>query len=217
MDGDLQDRPEEIIRLYDTALQGYDIVFAERQLRQDSFFKRSSSKLFYKLLSYLTDTDYNPAIANFGIFSRKVIKNVNSFKERSRLFPLLVKSVGFQWTSVAVTHSARAEGESSYTLKKLVNLALDTMIAYSNKPLRLSIKLGFFVSLSSFFYSLWLFLRYFYYDVHVAGWTSVMVSLFFLSGLILSMLGIVGLYIGKIYEEVKGRPLFIVDEILNIE
>lgn len=216
MDGDLQDQPEEISKLYQKATEGYDIVFAQRKKRRDSFIKTNLSKVFYATLEYFTDSKHDSTVANFGIYSRQVINAVLSYGERNRLFPLLVRDVGFNKASIEIEHAARKEGKSSYTFKKLINLAVDTIIAHSNKPLRLSIKFGFFISFSSFLYSIYLFVSYFFYDVVVAGWTSVMVSMFFLFGLTFSMFGITGLYLGKVFDEVKNRPVYIVKDAINL-
>jgi len=214
MDCDLQDKPEEIIKLYEKANEGYDIVYARRSLRKDSWLKRNTSKLYYRVFDYLTGLKSDEAIANFGIYSKKVIKQVILFKEQNRSFPLFVRWVGFSYTSINVEHSERFIGKTSYSIKRLFSLATDTIIAHSNMPLKISISLGSIMSLSSFGYSIYLVLRYFVQDSQVEGWTSVMVSIYFLSGLILLTLGILGIYIGKIFDETKERPLYIIDEII---
>ena len=217
MDCDLQDKPEEIGKLYAKAREGYDIVFGQRVERQDSFFKRLSSRLFYWVLEYFTDTEHDKTIANFGIFSRQVIETVNRFREQNRSFPLFVKIAGFKRTQIPVEHDDRLYGKSSYNFSKLVNLAIDSIVAHSNKPLRLFIQLGFFIALGSMLYACWLFLSFFLYGDIAEGWTSLMVSMFFMFGLLFGILGILGLYIGKIFDEVKGRPLYIIQEVVNIE
>ncbi|MDD5372289.1 MAG: glycosyltransferase family 2 protein [Sulfurimonas sp.] len=215
MDCDLQDKPQEIEKLYKKALEGYDIVHGRRVQRQDSFFKSFSSKLFYKTLEYFTDTEHDYTIGNFGVYSKKVIEAIKGLKEKSRDFLLLVKIVGFKKTEIDVEHDARAYGESSYTLSKMINLAIDSIISHSNKPLKLIIQLGLLVSVLSFFVAVGLTIAHYTYGFSVEGWTSLMVSMFFLFGILFGILGTIGLYIGKIFDQVKNRPLYIVDEIIN--
>ena len=147
MDCDLQDRPEEIAALYAKAREGYDIVFAEREVRQDGWFKRNSSRAFIALLNWLSGADYDYRTANFGIYGRAVVDAVRSMGDRARFFPVMVRWTGFRRTSIPVQHDARADGGSSYTLRKLLKLALDIMLSYSDKPLRLVATAGIVISL----------------------------------------------------------------------
>jgi dolichol-phosphate mannosyltransferase len=213
MDCDLQDQPEEIIKLFEKAQEGYDIVLGKRSERKDSFFKKFISLMFYKLLSYLTGSKIDQEIANFGIYNKKVIINVCRLRESIRYFPTMVKWVGFKQASIPVDHSARAEGKSSYDFKMLFNLGLDIMLAYSDKPIRITIKLGFLVSFLSLLFAIYNFYLYISNKITVPGYTSLALSIWFLSGVIISILGIVGLYIGKIFEGVKSRPIYIISEI----
>lgn len=215
MDCDLQDKPQEIEKLYKKALEGYDIVYGRRVERQDSFFKSFSSKLFHKTLEYFTESEHDHTIGNFGIYSKKVINALKNLKEKSRDFLLLVKIVGFKKTEIDVEHDARAYGKSSYNLSKMINLAVDSIVSHSNKPLKLIIQLGLMVSMLSFFVAVGLVVAHFTYGFSVEGWTSLMVSMFFLFGLLFGILGVIGLYIGKIFDQVKNRPLYIVDEVIN--
>jgi dolichol-phosphate mannosyltransferase len=213
MDGDLQDRPEEIAKLYRKAQEGFDIVVGKREDRKDSHIVRMTSRLFYIVFNYLTDQKLDNKVANFGIYSKNVIDNVKKLKEADRSFGLLVNLVGFSKSAIKIDHSHRANGKSAYSFKSRLNLALDHILSHSNKPLILAIQTGFLISSLSLFYGFWLIIRYFI-NSHVAdGWTSLMVSLFFLSGLIIVVIGMVGLYVGKTYNEVKNRPLYIVKEI----
>ncbi|UOQ44023.1 glycosyltransferase family 2 protein [Halobacillus salinarum] len=217
MDCDLQDQPEEIKRLYDKAQEGYEVVFGARQVRQDGFFKKFSSKVFYKVYDYLTERSSDYTIANFSICSRIVIDSYREMREQNRFFPLFVKWMGFKTARIPVKHGKREEGKSSYNLKKMITLATDVIISQSNKPLRLSIQFGFLMSLASFIYGLYLFFRYFFLAEPVQGWTSVMVSIYFIGGIIFFNFGVIGLYLGKVFNETKGRPLYIVREQLNYE
>lgn len=212
MDCDLQDQPEEIIKLYNKAMEGYDQVVGVRENRQDKFFTKLSSKLFYVIFNYLSDNMLDNRVANFGIYTKKVINNVKKYKEKDRSFGLLVALTGFKRAELPIEHAQRPKGESSYNFNKRLALAIDHILSHSNKPLMLAVKTGFLCSLLSSFYTIWLVLKYIIWSQQVEGWTSVMVSLFFLSGLIVSVTGMVGIYIGKIYNEVKERPLYIIDE-----
>jgi dolichol-phosphate mannosyltransferase len=215
MDCDLQDRPEEIINLYQKALEGYDIVLARRHERQDSLFKRFFSWLFYYILSYLTGTKHDPAVANFGIYHQKVIRAVCQMRESIRVFPIMVRWAGFKATKIDVIHAERRIGKTTYNFKRLLNLALDIVLAYSDKPIRLTIKLGAVISILAFLFALFLLFEYLFGVIKLPGYASIIISIWFLSGLIIMILGIVGLYIGKIFESVKSRPIYIVNIKLN--
>ena len=216
MDCDLQDRPEEIATLYAKAQEGYDIVFAEREVRQDGWFKRTSSRAFIALLNWLSGADYDYRTANFGIYSRAVIDAVRSMGDRARFFPIMVRWTGFKRTSIPVQHDARGNGGSSYTLKKLMKLALDIMLSYSDKPLRLVATAGIVISLIALAMAAFSLYRYLHGDVTVAGYTSVIASMWLLAGVILFCMGIIGLYVGRVFESVKFRPTFVVRERLNL-
>lgn len=217
MDCDLQDRPEEIPKLYAKAQEGYDIVFGQRVERQDRFLKRLGSRLFYKVFSYLTDTRQDATIANFGIYHRHVIQTLVGMREKLRFFPTMVQWVGFQSVAIPIEHAGREEGKSSYSLKRLFNLAFDVIISFSDKPLRLTVKLGITMSFVSFLYALYIVIRAMLGIKGIEGWPSLIVSIWFLSGLIIFILGIIGIYISKIYEEAKRRPIYIVKELAGFE
>ncbi len=210
MDCDLQDRPEEIPRLYTKAQEGYDVVLARRGKRKDPLTKRITSWLFYKIFNYFTDLQYDGEVGNFRIISRQVAQNFCLMREQLRFFGGLVDWMGFPTTSIDVTHEERLVGKSNYTFAKLWKLASETIIAYSDKPLRLSIKLGFTLSAFAFIYGIYILIRALLYGSPVTGWSSVIVSLYFLSGIIISTLGMLGIYLGKTFDEIKGRPLYLV-------
>jgi dolichol-phosphate mannosyltransferase len=216
MDCDLQDRPEEIAALYAKAQEGHDIVFAERAARQDGWFKRNSSRAFIALLNWLSGADYDYRTANFGIYSRAVIDAVRSMGDRARFFPVMVRWTGFTRTSIPVRHDARGNGGSSYTLRKLLKLALDIMLSYSDKPLRLVASSGIVISLVALAMTAFSLYRYLHGDVTVAGYTSLIASMWLLAGVMLFCMGIIGLYVGRVFESVKSRPLFVVRERLNL-
>lgn len=217
MDCDLQDRPEEIAKLYAKAQEGHDVVFARRFERIDSLYRRFVSWAFIKFYNYLGDIRVDNSTANFSIVSRRVVDNLRLFRERNRSYPMFVEAVGFKKTVVDVEHASRFAGKSSYSFAKLLDFAIQCIVAQSNKPLRLSIKAGFSLALASGAYAAWLVFRYFYHGVSLQGWTSIMVLISFFFGLLFANLGVVGLYVGKIFDEVKGRPLYTVECTMNLE
>ena len=212
MDCDLQDQPEEIIKLYNKALEGYDIVFGKKTERKDSFLKKLGSKIFFKVYDYFTDSKVDSTVGNFSIISKKVLYILKEMKEQTKAYPLFVNWVGFKKTEVLINHAQREEGKSSYNMRRLINLAIDNIVSQSNKPLKLSIKFGFILSFFSLLYGSWLILRYFMFSIPVEGWTSVMVSIYFIGGLLFANMGILGLYIGKIFDETKNRPIYIIQD-----
>lgn len=213
MDCDLQDRPEEVARLYAKALEGYDIVRAARGGRRDSLPKRLTSWLFYRLFSYLADIDYDGDAGNFCIMSRKVVVNFRRMREQLRFFGGLVMWMGFRTATVNVTHAERLDGKSTYTFRKLFRLAAETIIAYSDKPLRLAVRLGFLMASISFCYGTYILVHSLVHRSPIAGWSSLIVSLYFIGGVIISILGIMGIYLGKAFDQTKDRPLYIVDRL----
>jgi polyisoprenyl-phosphate glycosyltransferase len=216
MDGDLQDQPEEIPRLYELARSGYDMVCAQRMLRKDSAIKRAGSRVFYRVFSYLTGIRQDPTVANFGIYHRKVVEAVLNMGDVIRYFPAMVQWVGFRSAKLAVSHAPRLNGRSSYSIRQLSNLAFNNMIAFSEKPLWLTVRAGFILSVAAAIVGLVYLGLYLTDRIMVTGYASLIISLWFLSGVIIFILGIVGLYIGKIFQRVKDRPLYIVNEKINL-
>lgn len=214
MDCDLQDQPEEIIKLYNKTKEGYDVVFGRRLNRQDKFLKKFFSKIFYKTFDYFTENVSDNTVSNFGIYSQQVIRNYIRLTEKIKLFPLLIKWLGFKTGFVDIEHSKRITGKSAYSFLKLIDLAINVIISQSNKPLKISIKFGFTMSFFSLLYLIYLIVRKSFLDIPL-GWTSIMVSIFFIGGLLFANLGLIGLYIGKIYDEIKNRPIYIVREVVG--
>jgi dolichol-phosphate mannosyltransferase len=210
MDCDLQDAPEEIPRLYAKAREGYDVVLALRGKRQDPLLKRATSWLYYRLFSYLADLDIDGDSGNFRIMSRQVVQNFVRMREQLRFFGGHVQWMGFPTTGIQVQHAERAEGTSTYTFAKLWRLAMDTILAYSDKPLRMAAKLGMTMAAVSLAVGLYLLVSSLVQRSPIAGWSSLIVSLYFIGGLIIGILGILGIYLGKAFDETKKRPLYIV-------
>lgn len=218
MDCDLQNRPEDIPALYAKAQEGWDIVHARRVHKQFGFWKRMSSHVFHSVYDWMSGHKSDEAIAEFGIYSAKVIAEYNKLQEVSRSFNMLIDFLGFRVTSIEVQHDARADEEgSSYTLRKLLKLAFHSIIADSNKPLRMAVQLGFTISALSFLLAVYNVIAYFFDMAIVRGYTTTIFSIWFATGMILSMLGILGLYIGKIFDQVKQRPIYIVMETVNVD
>lgn len=217
MDCDLQDQPEEILKMYARAMEGFDVVFGRRFNRQDRFLKRATSRAFNALLSVLMDQKLDPKIANFGVYRRSVIEGFRRIHDVDRSFPVFVRWLGFRRTAVDIEHMRRPEGKSSYSLFKLLSFALSNVTAYSNKPLVLSIYFGLIMSGCSVLIGLYFIFRFVHWGVGVEGWTSLMVSLYFIAGLLFANLGILGLYIGKAFDQSKGRPLYVIREAVNVD
>lgn len=218
MDADLQDQPEEIPRLYAKALEGYDVVFARRGERHsDPAIKKFFSWLFNRLVNFLSSTRVVQGIANYSVISRRVADELRSLRERARSYGLLVLWLGFPTAYIDVSHGARFAGKSSYSIWGSVPLALNSIVSLSDQPLRISMKIGFFLSGMSTLYALFLVYKYYRFHVAVTGWTSVMVSMFFLAGAIIADLGVIGLYLGKVFDEAKRRPLYVVRRLANLE
>jgi dolichol-phosphate mannosyltransferase len=212
MDCDLQDKPEEIINLYNKALDGYQQVVAVRHNRQDSWIKKSSARVYVKFLSYMSGRNINPSVGNFGIYHRRVIDAITSFTEQGRNFGLMALWVGFKRYELEVEHVARPYGKSSYSLKDLVRLGLLGIVSHSDKPLRLTVKTGAYLAIASLAGGTWIVLRQLLWGHSPIGWSSVMVAIFFMTGVLLGFIGVTGLYISQIFDEVKKRPLYLLWE-----
>jgi glycosyltransferase involved in cell wall biosynthesis len=217
MDCDLQDQPEEIINLYKKAKEGYSIVLAKRIVRNDTYFKRLFSGLFYKMLGYFTDTKQSPEVANFGIYHKNVIEAVLRLNDYVKFFPAMIKWVGFTSTSLNVDHAPRFKGESSYDFKKLLKLGTSVILSFSDKPLKLTIRFGVgivFLAMLFILYNLYLYMND---QIKVLGYTSLIFSIWFFLGVMLIFVGVLGLYVGRIFDQVKNRPVYIIEKELNKE
>lgn len=216
MDCDLQDKPEEIPNLYKKAQEGFDIVYARRVVRKDNFFKRLSSMLFHWVYNWLSGLQTDKTVANFGIYKHCVIEEFNKMSERARSFPSLVTYLGFRDAAIDVEHAERAEGKSSYNLYKLFKLSFDVIVSNSNKPLRMAVGLGFGMAALSFLLALYNLIAKWIGIIQVEGFTTTIFSIWFVGGVMLLVMGILGLYMGKIFDQVKGRQLFVVRDVINI-
>lgn len=216
MDCDLQDRPEEIPRLYQTALEKKaDLVFAQRQLRGDSRIKKLSSSLFHRGFSYLAGVSSDASIGNFGMYSNQAIDAYLAMGDQIRCFSIMMQWVGFRSTSCPVQHDQRLRGKSTYTWSRLFELAANTALSFSDKPLHLTIRVGIAICILSAIMAVWTLCKYFFGGILVSGYTSLILSIWFLSGVNLFVVGVVGLYVGKIFDQTKSRPAYIIAEQLN--
>ncbi len=215
MDCDLQDQPEEIPKLWTKAQEGFDVVSARRTERQDSLRDKLSSRAFYWLFDALSGTTSDSAIANFGIYSRRAVEAIKSRPEQSTFFPLAVDWIGFPRTTLEIEHSEREEGDSSYSWLHKASLGIDALIGNSNRPLHLSIRLGMLMAVLSFVVGIAFTVQKLAFGVSVEGWTALMVTMVFLFGLLFINLGVVGIYLGKVFDESKQRPLYLVENDTN--
>jgi glycosyltransferase involved in cell wall biosynthesis len=212
MDSDLQDRPEVIKDLYLKANEGYEVVFVSRTNRPESFAYLFLQKLFYKLLNLFSGIKFNSKQANFSIINYKVVNAFKLFPEKSRFYGSTIKWLGFKTTEIQAMHGARFSGKPSYTFKKRVKLALDIILAFSDRPLKFAIFFGTFMALSAITFSCWIAWGAINGNFVVLGWPSLMASIFFVGGSILIVLGILGTYLGRVFNEVKNRPLYIISD-----
>lgn len=218
LDCDLQDDPIYIRKLYQKGLEGYDIVFACRRNRKDSLFKKLGSKLFYNLLGYLTDTRQDNSIANYVLYNRRVVDAMKQVGDYYRYYPMINKWVGFNLFKLEIEHAKRPDNaRSSYSMAKRLSLAYDTIIAFSDKPLRLVLQFGALLVFLSMMLAAFLVARYAVVGASVSGWLSVFLSIWFLSGIIIIILGLVGNYLGRVFETVKHRPAYIVMSKTNLK
>ena len=216
MDCDLQDCPEEIPRLYKKTQEGFDIVYARRIDRKDGYFKKLSSTFFHVVFDWFSGMKTDKSIANFGIFSKQVITEFNKMPEKARSFGSLIGYLGFRIGTIDVEHSQRGEGKSSYNLAKLLRLSFDIIISNSNKPLRIATSMGLLMAFVSFILAVYNIMAKLMGVIQVPGFTTTVFSIWFVGGILLFVLGIIGLYIGKIFDQVKDRPLFVIKDSVNI-
>jgi len=212
MDCDMQDQPKEIAKLYKKALEGYDIVLGQRENRKDKFLKKLTSKLFYKVFNYLSGANFDNNVANFGIYHQKTIKSILDMGDYVKFFSLFINWIGFKSVSIPIEHGEREEGKSTYSVGRLFKQAFNVIISFSDKPLRLFINFGLSISVLSFIVGIYYLYLALTGKIAQPGFSSLILSIWFLSGIIISCIGIVGVYLGKTFDQTKGRPTFIIDE-----
>jgi len=211
MDCDLQDPPEEIPRLLNTAQQGFDIVFARRIQKQHSGFRKNLSNLYFKFMDLVSKHKFNAELGSFSLISRKVVNAFLKMSDSNRHYLFILYWLGFKTGYIEYEHKERFCGKSSYTLKTLIKHALNGLLFQSTTLLHWIIYLGFSVSAMGFSMAIYFIYRYYVHSAY-PGWTSLIVLILVIGGIILSSLGVVGLYIAGIFDQVKGRPLYVIDE-----
>ena len=217
MDCDLQDRPESIIELYNKAQEGYDVVFAKREGRVDSAITKFLSRSFYKVYDYFTDGTFDSSICNFSISKRKVIDAYCRMREQNRAYTMFIRWLGFNQTAINLKADARYEGESSYNMKKKLKMAFEIITSQSNKPLMISVKAGFAIAVIALIYIIYVIVRALVVGDTLAGWPSLIGSVYLMGGILLCALGVVGIYVGNIFNEAKNRPIYVISECINGE
>lgn len=213
IDADLQDPPEIIPQLHAKFREGYDVVYAVRSQRHgESWFKLASAKVFYRLLRYLTGFPIPVDSGDFRLLSRRAVETFGRLRERHRYVRGMVSWMGFRQAGVEYVRDPRHSGETKYGLRKMLSLAMDGMTSFSNVPLQIAGHLGFWISGLSLLYILYIVGMKLFTDKPIIGWASTMIAIIFFGGVQLITLGVIGEYIGRISDEVKGRPIYIVAE-----
>ena len=209
MDSDMQDPPSVSLDLIEKWEDGYDVVYAQRRTRQDTFFKKLSADAFYRLLSKVADIDIPRNTGDFRLLDRKVVTELKKFKEHNRFLRGMVSYVGFKQTPVLFDRDERHAGVTGYPLKKMIKFAKDGIVGFSTVPLRAISRLGYFIAFLSVIGILYVLgIRIFSPEQAVEGWAFTVISIFFVGGIQLIMLGVLGSYIGRIYTEAQNRPLY---------
>jgi len=213
IDADLQDPPELIHQMIAKWEEGYDVVYARRSSRDtDSVLKRNTAMWFYALFNQMSDTDIPSNVGDYRLMDRKVIDVIKQLPEKDRFMKGLFCWPGFKNTTVEFERPERAEGETKFNLWKLWNFAISGIASFSTMPIRLGIYLGLMISAASFIYAIFIVTKTIFMGVDVPGYASIMVAVLFLGGIQMFFLGLLGEYIGRIYKEVKNRPLYVVEE-----
>ncbi|MBV9077826.1 MAG: glycosyltransferase family 2 protein [Methylobacteriaceae bacterium] len=218
MDADLQDPPEVVLELAAKWRDGFDVVYARRVTRQgESRFKRWTAAVFYRLLGKLTSVEIPANVGDFRLVDRKVLDAFRAMPERDRFVRGMFAWLGFSQTEIAFHREGRNAGRTKYNAAKMIRLALDGIVAFSDVPLRLALWAGMLVSFCALAYGSYVIWLAFHDTRLVSGWASTVVVISLLSGVNLLMTGITGLYVGRIHSEVKSRPLYVVGRTVNLD
>ncbi|MDB5166498.1 MAG: putative glycosyltransferase [Candidatus Saccharibacteria bacterium] len=214
MDSDMQDPPRVSFELLDKWKEGYDVVYAQRRTRKDTFFKRVTADIFYRVLQKLSDIDIPRNTGDFRLVDRKVVTALSAFREHNRFLRGLVSYVGFKQIAVEFDRDERNAGASGYPLHKMIKFALDGILSFSWTPLKLISRMGFGLAALSFVgicYAVGV--KLMNPAVAVPGWTFTVIAILLIGGLQLNMLGVLASYVGRIYTEAQNRPLYIIESI----
>ncbi len=215
MDCDLQDDPKYLNELYRKAKEGFEIVYTEKQERKHSFYKNITARIFNSVFNYLSENVQSHSnVGAYSLISRKVVDAFMQIKDSHRHYLMVLRWLGFRSTSIKIVHQKRHSGQSTYNVSKMLKHAIDGIVSHSDKLLRLSIGTGFIFVFVSFLSAAIVLVRYFLYGA-LPGYTSTTLLLLLSTGLILMSIGIAGIYIGKIFEQVKSRPLYLTEKKVN--
>jgi glycosyltransferase involved in cell wall biosynthesis len=216
LDADLQDPPEVILELAARWREGYDVVYAQRDVREgETRFKRATASWFYRAFNRISEVQVPVDVGDFRLVDRRALDVFNSMRESSRFVRGMFAWIGFRQTGVVYVRHERFAGETKYPLRKMLRFAATGVISFSTAPLRAALNLGFFVSFVSFALGIWSLIVKLTGFYNVPGWTSIVVVMTFIGGIQLIVLGVIGEYIGDIHAEVKRRPLYVVSELEN--
>lgn len=218
MDADLQDSPDVVLDMISKWKEGYDVVYGVRIKREgETFFKKLTAKGYYWLMQKLSNIEIPMEAGDFRLVDKKVVEVFRQLRENHRYVRGIFSWIGFKQTGVPFVRAERYAGETKYPLIKMLRFALDGMLSFSNVPLKVALNLGFLISCFSFLYGFCLILgKYLGLVETVQGWVSLIVVIFFLGGIQLIMIGVLGEYIARIHTEIKGRPLYVVREFLGV-
>lgn len=216
MDSDMQDPPKVSFELLEKWEDGFDVVYAQRKSRKDTFFKKFTADLFYRTLQKLADIDIPRNTGDFRLVDRKVVDEMKKFKEHNRFLRGMVSFIGFNQTAVQFDRDERHAGETGYPLKKMLKFAADGIFSFSSAPLKLISNVGYWVAFLSFVGILYaIFMKLFFPQITIEGWTFMVIAILFIGGVQMIMLGVLGSYIGRIYTESQNRPLYMVQKVYS--
>jgi len=216
LDADLQDPPELVVDMLKKALEGHDVVYAKRRKRaNETIFKKYSAAMFYRLLRLLSDTEIPLDTGDFRIMSRRFVDELKKLRERHRFIRGLVPWIGFSQVAYEYDRAPRYAGETKYPLRKMISFALNAIMSFSIKPVRLAMYIGFFIALLSFTFAMFILYLRFFTDYLIPGQATALTIVTFLGGIQIIFIGIIGEYVGKIFEEIKARPIYVIEEIIE--
>ncbi len=213
IDGDLQDPPELITQMYERYKEGYKVVYAKRKTREgETWFKKATAKIFYRLLASMTSIDIPVDVGDFRLIDRVIVEHLRNMPEKSKYIRGQIAWIGYKQTFVEYHRDARLYGTTNYPLKKMLRFALDGITAFSDKPLKIASGLGIFAAIVSLLALVYALVSHFCFHATITGWTSLILSVLFIGGVQLITIGIIGEYIARINNDVRNRPLYILDE-----
>lgn len=211
MDGDLQDYPEDILILYNKICEGYDVVYALKEKKNEGFLRNLSSRVFNGLMNNLSDIRIESNSSMFRIISRKALEEITKFREYEPSLTYIFSFINLPTAQAKVRSGVRQEGKTKYSFFKLVNFAISSLLSFSRKPLRMISNFGYLVSVVSLLYFAVVLYQYFFFGIPILGWATIVAIITFIGGIQLLSIGVIGEYIGRIYMQTKNRPLYIVE------